>query len=71
MTQAVQDPKKTGEKRQGGCGPIAHSKMGKRRAIVLILIHVAVVLHILHWNFSLGPGSITNEEEEDLLGSLL
>ena len=28
-------------------------------------------LHILHWNFSLGPGSITNEEEEDLLGSLL
>ena len=34
---------------QKGCGPVAHSKMGKRRAILLILIHVAVFLHILHW----------------------
>lgn len=44
--------KEAGGQPQKGCGPIAHSKIGKRRAIVLILIHVAVFAHILHWKFT-------------------
>jgi len=33
-------------------GPIKRSRMGRRRAIVLALIHVAVILHVVHWKLS-------------------
>lgn len=48
MEQGFKEAKKDIEG-QKGCGPVAHSKIGKRRAIVLILIHIAVFAHILHW----------------------
>src|SRR5262245_54416952 len=31
-------------------GSVRRSRMGKRRAVVLILIHVAAFAHILHWH---------------------
>lgn len=31
------------------CGPVAPSRRSRVRALVLILVHVAVVLHIVHW----------------------
>ncbi len=37
---------------QVGCGPIAHSNRGKWRAAVLILVHLAVLAHIVHWKIT-------------------
>ncbi len=30
-------------------GPVARSPMGRRRAIVLLLVHVVIAAHIVHW----------------------
>lgn len=40
------------QKRTAGCGPVASSKVGKWRAVVLVLVHVAVFAHIWHWQSS-------------------
>ena len=39
-------------KTRAACGPIAKSKVGKWRAVVLIGVHLAVLLHILHWQMT-------------------
>jgi hypothetical protein len=30
-------------------GTVKRSKMGRRRAIVLVIVHVLIFAHILHW----------------------
>ena len=36
----------------GKCGPIAKSKSGPRRAIVLVAIHLAILIHVAHWKIT-------------------
>jgi tetratricopeptide (TPR) repeat protein/ferredoxin len=31
------------------CGPLGHSKRSRWRAVSLILVHVAIFIHVLHW----------------------
>lgn len=36
----------------GGCGPVRPSKTSKRRAVVLVLVHLAVLVHVAHWKIN-------------------
>ena len=37
------------DRHQPKCGPVKKSKVGKWRALVLVLVHVAILLHVWHW----------------------
>lgn len=51
-----------------GCGPIRPSKRGKWRALVLILVHVAIAAHVLHWFY--GGETLTPVEPSESMQTL-
>jgi polyferredoxin len=44
-TRTTQPPKAA----RGGCGPVRPSRNGKWRALSLVLVHVVMVAHFMHW----------------------
>ncbi len=51
-----------------GCGPIRPSKRTKWRAAVLILVHVAIAAHVLHWFY--GGETVTPVEPSESMQTL-
>jgi polyferredoxin len=50
VTRAVaKPPKERAASADAACGPVAKSKNATRRAVVLALVHVAILVHVAHW----------------------
>ncbi|MBK9384520.1 MAG: 4Fe-4S binding protein [Planctomycetes bacterium] len=59
---------RTTERARGGCGPVRASKVGRWRALALILVHVAIAAHLAHW--ALAGETLTPLEPSEAMETL-